>query len=75
MVGELGRPDTEASLIAEVHLSDRILQDQGRVTDGEHIVGADSTLHYPSFLPGVTTPNNSEKLRQHTDQSYGKERT
>jgi hypothetical protein len=48
---ELHRPDTEASQIAEVHLSDRILEDEGRVRDGEHIVGADSTLHYPAFLP------------------------
>src|SRR5260370_19917735 len=48
---QLHRPDTEASQIAEVHLSDRILQDEGRVRDGEHIVGADSTLHYPAFLP------------------------
>src|ERR1700731_2017979 len=46
---ELHRPDTEASQIAEVHLSDRILQDEGRVRDGKHIVGADSTLHYPAF--------------------------
>jgi hypothetical protein len=48
---QLHRPDTEAAQIAEVHLSDRILQDEGRVRDGEHIVGADSTLHYPAFLP------------------------
>src|SRR5260370_1420004 len=48
---QLHRPDTEASQIAEVHLSDRILQDEGRVRDGEHIVGADSTLHHPAFLP------------------------
>jgi hypothetical protein len=36
---------------AEVHLANSILQDEGRVRDGEHIVGADSTLHYPAFLP------------------------
>jgi hypothetical protein len=48
---QLHRPDTEASQIAEVHLSNRIFQDEGRVRDGEHIVGADSTLHYPAFLP------------------------
>jgi len=48
---KLHRPDTEASQIAEVHLSDRILQDEGRVRDGEPIVGADSTLRYPAFLP------------------------
>jgi hypothetical protein len=48
---EQHRPDTEASQIAEVHLSDRIFQNEGRVRDGEHIVGADSTLHYPVFLP------------------------
>ena len=48
---ELHRPNTEASQIAEVHLADRILQDEGRIRDGEHIVGADTTLHYPAFLP------------------------
>jgi hypothetical protein len=37
--------------VAEVHLADRILQDEGGVRDDEHIVGADSTLHYPAFLP------------------------
>jgi hypothetical protein len=26
-------------------------KDEGRVRDGEHIVGADSTLHYSAFLP------------------------
>ena len=48
---QLHRPNTEASQIAEVHLANSILQDEGRVRDGEHIVGADSTLHYPAFLP------------------------
>jgi hypothetical protein len=48
---ELHRPNTEASQIAEVHLANRILQDEGRVRDGKHIVGADSTLHHPAFLP------------------------
>jgi len=48
---EQHRPDTEASQIAEVHFADRILKDEGRVRDGKHIVGADSTLHYPAFLP------------------------
>jgi PadR family transcriptional regulator PadR len=48
---QLHQPDTEASQIAEIHLSDRVLQDEGRVRDGEHIVGADSTLHYAAFLP------------------------
>jgi len=36
---ELHRPNTEASQIAEVHLADCILQDEGRVRDGKHIVG------------------------------------
>src|ERR1700733_4257465 len=49
--GELHRPDTEASQIAEVHLPNRVLQDERRVMDDEHIVGADSTLHSPTILP------------------------
>jgi hypothetical protein len=50
---QLHRPNTEASQIAEVHLSNRILQDEGRVRDGDPIVGANSTLHHPAFLqPG-----------------------
>ena len=32
---QLHRPDTEAAQIAEVHLANRILQDEGRVRDGE----------------------------------------
>src|SRR5271168_2363415 len=48
---QLHRPDREASQIAEVHLADRILQNEGKVRDGKHVVGADSTLHYPAFLP------------------------
>ena len=48
---EQHRPDTEASQIAEVPLSDRIPQDEGRVRDGEHIVGVDATLHLRTFLP------------------------
>jgi hypothetical protein len=48
---QLHRSDTEASQIAEVRFSDLILQDEGRVRDGEHIVRADSTLHFPTFLP------------------------
>jgi hypothetical protein len=50
---QLHRPNTEASQIAEVHLCDRILQDERRVRDGEHIVGADSTLHLRAFLPPI----------------------
>jgi hypothetical protein len=48
---QLHRPDTEAAQIAEVHLAARILQDEGGVRNGEPIVGADATLHYPAFLP------------------------
>jgi hypothetical protein len=45
------RSNTEASQIAEVHLANSILQNEGRVRDSEHIVGADSTLHFPTILP------------------------
>jgi hypothetical protein len=48
---QLHRPNTKASQVAKVHFSDHILKDEGRIRDGEHIVGANSTLHYPAFLP------------------------
>src|SRR6266567_8687684 len=62
---ELHRPNTEASQIAEVHLTNSTLQDEGRVRDGEHIVGADSTLHFPTILPpGLPALQNHSKIIQ-----------
>lgn len=61
---QLHRPDTETSQIAEVHLSYRIFQDEERVRDGEHIVGADSTLHYPAFFHQTLSLQNHSKILQ-----------
>jgi hypothetical protein len=48
---QLHRPNTEASQIAEVHLTASILQDERRIRDCEHIVGADFKLQFRTFLP------------------------
>src|SRR5260370_2384505 len=48
---QLHRPDTEAAQITELHLANRILPDEGWLRNGKRIVGADSTLPCPTFLP------------------------
>jgi hypothetical protein len=61
---ELHRPDTEAAQIAEVHLANRILQDEGRVRNGEPIVGADSRfIIRRSFHQAVSLQNQSKILQ------------
>ena len=61
---QLHPPDTKASQIAKVHLSNGILQDEGRIRDGEHIIGADSTLHIRrSFHQAVSLQNHSALLQ------------
>jgi hypothetical protein len=66
---QLHRPDTEASQIAEVYLSDRIPQDEGRVTDGDHIVGADSTLSLSS-VPSTGGYLLAESVQDTSGRAY-----